>query len=358
MATSAARLQKATVKLVGNEPSINPLNYKLTLIAVMNWHNVNSDDKTRRKWIQEYVKQNPESKVLTKATDFEVRQVAVICRLIMTDQYVDESTMEHLNKFIENLKSRKEVVAKVIPIKPVVSVQDRIGDAAAIHIAEVDAEIDAFVINKKSDFSMKSYLLSNNISGAVARKIGDAYKGLLAELKELLGNSDVDLSEGYSNFKKVEQKRFYAFVQSIANDCLQQVVSTKTPRAPRKKKPVAAGKIVSKLKYLNSFDELKLTSVNPSNIVDSDEVWLYNTKLRKLIVYRALPNEQLTVKGTTILNFDVNKSSTIHIRKPDEFFKDVVIGKRALNNKIKQMKSAKVANGRVNAFCVIIGVFK
>ena len=66
----------------------------------------------------------------------------------------------------------------------------------------------------------------------------------------------------------------------------------------------------------------------------------------------------LSVKGTTILGFDVKESKTMTLRKPEDFFKDLSMGKRALNGAFKKLTTKPtVPNGRVNEECVLLGAF-
>jgi hypothetical protein len=66
----------------------------------------------------------------------------------------------------------------------------------------------------------------------------------------------------------------------------------------------------------------------------------------------------LTVKGTTIIGFDVKESKTQMLRKPDVFFKGLVLGKRPLNGAMKPLTTTvTVPNGRVNEECILLGAF-
>jgi hypothetical protein len=66
----------------------------------------------------------------------------------------------------------------------------------------------------------------------------------------------------------------------------------------------------------------------------------------------------LSVKGTTILGFDIKESKTMTLRKPEEFFKGLAMGKRALNGAFKKLTTKPtVPNGRVNEECVLLGAF-
>jgi hypothetical protein len=108
---------------------------------------------------------------------------------------------------------------------------------------------------------------------------------------------------------------------------------------------------------MKEFADLSLKSCRPEGILDSSELWVYNTKYRKVQVYKA-EFGNLGVKGTTIIGFNVKDSLSYTLRKPEEFFKDVSIGKRALNAAIKKLKTKpSTPNGRINEECILLGAF-
>jgi hypothetical protein len=134
------------------------------------------------------------------------------------------------------------------------------------------------------------------------------------------------------------------------------VQTAKANRTPRKRKPVPIGKQVAKVKYMKEFAELKLQSVKPENMVDAKEIWIYNTKYRKLQVYKS--EHGLAVKGTSLIGFDVAESKSVTLRKPEEFFKGLALGKRGLTAALKTIKTKPTApNGRINQECIILGAF-
>ena len=64
----------------------------------------------------------------------------------------------------------------------------------------------------------------------------------------------------------------------------------------------------------------------------------------------------LGVKGTTVLGFSLKDSVSFTLRKPEEFFKGLSMGKRALNAAIKKLTTkASTPNGRINEECVLLG---
>ena len=106
---------------------------------------------------------------------------------------------------------------------------------------------------------------------------------------------------------------------------------------------------------MKEFAELNLKSVSPMDIIGSSELWVYNTKYRKLSVYKG----DLTVKGTSIIGYEISGTDSKSLRKPEEFFKATEIGKRSLGTAFKSLTTkTSTPNGRINDDCVLIGVFK
>ena len=214
-----------------------------------------------------------------------------------------------------------------------------------------------FVLNKSSSFETKNFLLANSISAPVAKRIGEFYIPTLNEINEVLAGDDEQLVEGYSNFTKRELKKYLQFVESIIQDCQQQVQTAKAARSPRKRKPASPIKVVAKMKYMKEFAELNLKSSRPENILTSSELWIYNTKYRRIQVYKA-EMDVLGVKGTTIIGFNLKDSLSYTLRKPEEFFKDLSLSKRALNSAIKKLTTKPgTPNGRINEECILLGAF-
>jgi hypothetical protein len=255
----------------------------------------------------------------------------------------------------QEVKEVKKTVAVVTA--PVVSIQDRMDEKARELAGEIEGAIDDFILNK-SPFSAKNYLLSQSVSAPIAKRIGDIFIKMYNELADAINEEDTQLVEGYSNFTKRELKAFHKFVGEIVDDCHQMVQTAKADRAPRKRKPQSPTKLVSKMKFMREFAELGLKSVKPESIIGSTEVWYYNTKYRRVGVYKGEGGNPLSVKGTTIIGFDVKESQQMTLRKPEEFFKGLSLGKRALNGALKKLTTKPSApNGRINEECILLGAF-
>jgi len=337
------------VRGTSGEPIVTNDNYREEFGNALNWYNANCDDKDVRKYAQQYIKSmnlKQFDHCVSKASYIEIKTIGTVGRLILRGQHVDLDHVERILTMLADLKAKytpQQVVQSVSVVQP--SIQDRMAEQAGVLSEEIDVQIDNFVINKATDFSARNYLLSQQVSGPVAKKIGEIYKPLVKELVEAVDGDDDQLKEGYSHFTKPQLKKFMAFIQSIVDDCNQQAVSARAQRKPRARKVKPASQIVSKMKYMKEYEPLKLKSINPATIIGSTELWVYAPEKRKLTVFRGADGGELSVSGMSITNYDVSKSETKTLRKPEEFFKGLSLGKRSMANAWKSVK-AKVSNPR------------
>lgn len=340
----------------GDEPIVRKGDqYNSQLARALNWYNANRDEKDYRAYAEQYVKSSPDLRkylyAVQKAEFLEVRSIGVLGRLVMREQHVDIKHAMHVLESLEKLSQKyKKVVesrakATSKPTTAPLSIQDRILEQARNHAAEVDAQLDVFCKEKQNTFSMKSYLLGNQVSSVVAKKIGSFFEPVAAELKEAVAGKDAQLKEGYSNFTKVQLRKFSEFIQQIVADCNQQAVSAKTQRKPRTRKVKPPAVVAAKIKPMREYAELKLKSIEPAKIIGADELWVYSPDTRKLTVFRSADGP-LGVSGMSIMNYDIEKSETKTLRKPEEFFKGLSsMGKRAMANAWKAV-NAKTSKPR------------
>ena len=131
--------------------------------------------------------------------------------------------------------------------------------------------------------------------------------------KDIIGQ----IKEGYSDLTKNDIKKGYEFYSSIVNACNMIITESKANRKTRKPVAKSATKLVAKLKYLATDEKYKTASVTPVEIIGSTELWVFNVKTRKIGKYVAQEARTLTVKGTTIQDFDTDLSIAKTLRKPD-----------------------------------------
>ena len=162
-------------------------------------------------------------------------------------------------------------------------------------LGEVDHAIDLWDTDK---FDMYSYLTDNKVSSAVASKIPTHYTDLQLEIQDAILGTDPQLKEGYSFMNMSEKKGFLNFVTKIILDTERYADNNKPIRKPRKAKAISATKLVSKLSYLDHDPINKVKSIDPSKIVGSKQLWLFNNKTNEMIKYDQLDRAGLSVKGT------------------------------------------------------------
>ena len=347
----------ATITGVGvHEPKVSEDNYRMDLILALNWYNVSRDDKAVKNYAVNFVKTHYPQYLtaVTKTAENELRQIGTLGRLIVRNQYVSQEHQELIRNQLLNIKIDTPVVITVEPITtPKVNVQLNIKEAANKYATAVDEAIDEYIKTKSSKFDMKEYLMTNTVTGIVAKKIGEIYAPLYNELT----SSDPEIQEGY-NFTRLELRRFAAFIKTVIDCCNQHGVSARV-RKPRVIKTKPAVVVTAKVNYLKEFPELKLKSIEPSKLVGAKEIWLYNTVYRKISVIRGADDGTLLIRGTSIYNQDLEKSEVKMIRNPEEFFGGIkTIGKRALTSGFKSLTTkASLAKGRLNDQSIILAAY-
>jgi hypothetical protein len=243
------------------------------------------------------------------------------------------------------------------------NIQERLREVALLMTDEIEKAYESFQTDPDNfdpkAFKVLNLLKSQQAKAAHARIIRDFYASDLAELEELAsGNADEQLREGYSHRTKKQIKNLIAFLTEVQNACNMLMQEAKVNRAPRKTKAVSKDKVVAKLKYMKSNEPLKLVSVNPTDIIGSKELWVYNTKTRKLGRYVAKEYSELGVKGTTITNFDENVSVCKTLRKPEDKLKEFkAAGKVALRKFLDDINATDTKmNGRINEETILLKV--
>jgi len=227
-------------------------------------------------------------------------------------------------------------------------------------------EINLEMKNNKDpeNFDPKQFKVLNLLKGkgakaAHARIIRDFYAKSLVELEELSsGQADDQLREAYSHRSKKQIRKLIDFYTEVNSACTMLMQESKVNRKPRAKKIVPADKIVSKLKYKKTDEPLKLVSINPTDIIGAKELWIYNTKTRKLGKYVADAYQELGVKGASITGFSGTESVQKTLRKPSEQLKEFKsAGKVQLRKFLDEIKSTDTKmNGRINEEVILLKV--
>jgi hypothetical protein len=260
----------------------------------------------------------------------------------------------------------EDAIALEIQDSPIVqgpSIQERTRDAALLMTEELETAYQNFQ-ESPDNFDPKAFKVLNLLKGkgakaAHARIIREFYSRDTAEIDEVVnGKPDEQLKEGYSHRSKKQLKNFLVFLKEVESACTMLMEEAKINRAPRKTKAVSKDKLVSKLKFKKSDEPMKLVSINPIDIIRSKELWVFNSKTRKLGKYVADEFNDLGVKGTTITGFSESGSVQKTLRKPAEQLTSFkAAGKVALRKFLEDINAVDTKmNGRINEDIILLKV--
>jgi hypothetical protein len=350
--------------LAGGEPTWK--NGEASLTRALNWYNYHSDTKESKKFALSYLKEiqapKKDIEILEKVSDAEFQNLGFVCRIKLRGGPISDDSEQWIDSFFKRLKLKVQpiVEAKVVETKTV-SIQERVVDKSREHIGELEGQIDECVNSRKfNTFNPYQWMQSSGVKGAHTKVIIQHYTKTLGELEEALLGKDKDLVEGYSYLTKPQLKAFITLIKSVISDAEKVAHNGKALRAPRKKKAQPVSKVISKLLFKKEDNEYKIASINPIDIVGCMQLWTFNTKTRKLGCYLANDADGLTVKGTTLLNFNETSSIQKTVRKPEIVLPLVTkSGKVALKKVLSDINAtAQPLTGRINSDTILCRVIK
>ena len=358
-----ARINDANVVMTGHEPKFDRELSKLEMVSTLSWYTQNKDTKDAMKYATDYFKKNHKLNVEDVIKNYTTT-FGFVCRILNNGGILGERDKiwfdDILVKIKEDLaKPKVEVMVDDKPVQP--NIQDRIREKASECIGELEGLLDEYILSKFTS-NPKPYGIMHtlNIKGVHTNRILEHWKRIRSEYDNVLTTEDELIKEGYSNFSKPEIKKIIGFCDSVITDALKVVNESIKSRKPRQRKQKSPEQLVSKLKYLDKFEELKLESVSPKDIIGALQLWVYNTKSRKLGCYNAEDAGGLSVKGSTILNFNESKSTHKKLRKPEVTVPQVLNGGKVyLRNALDEIKAvASPLNGRLNTDTILLRTIK
>lgn len=274
-----------------------------------------------------------------------------------TLEYLKNSVQEVCLKYDYYKEGDDEQPVEEAPVQAKVpTIQDRLNERTSELLGELEGHYDD-VCEGKTSFDAYKFLTSNNVVQGQLSKYEALYAARKIELDAAYNGLDADLVEGYKHYRAADWKRIFAWIDNLFTAIEQYRGVKKASKKARVKKAPSKEKLVGKLKYCKDFAQLKIVSINPAEIVGAQELWVYNTKTRKLGKYISSNSDGLVVKGTTIENF-TDKSVSKTLRKPEqqllEFNKSTKVQLRKFLESIKATET--LLNGRINTDTVLLRV--
>ena len=360
-----ARMTPIDERYMGDEPTISSESNRSDIIRAYNWYNYFYNVDDAKGFIISYLKSKKANKtIIDRVNQINALDLANIgwnCRILMNGgnlpDEIKESFTNKLQTLINTSKPKKVVLEEV---KSGISIQEKIANKTQDLIADLEDQIDIFIINGKNDFDAVAWFRAQSIKGPISKKIADYYKPLYDEVYDAVEDQNENAVQYYKKWKKSKLRKYLEFIKSIISAATVNVQATKIARKPRKKKIKPAAQLVSKVSYKKEDTEYNIKSIEPKDIIGSQQVWIFNTKYRTLTVFYSMSTTGLSVKGTTITGFDDKSSETKTLREPEAYIPSVLTeSKNALKKNMSALKSkSKVAKSRLNSDTIILRAIK
>jgi len=342
-------------KYLGSEPVLVGSTAENDLGRAYNWFNYFYSNDDAKEFALTYLRQvkydKKKLKLVSQISAEKLRNIGWHCRLFMNGSELPQELIDRIMQRIEALIVNEVEADEVVePVMVVVSIQDRMNEKVSNLIADLEDQIDIYLKEGRNTFSAENWMRTNDIKPQIAQRIADKYKPLYAELYEAMQGRDPQLKEAYSRWKKIQLKSYMEFIRSFVSAAEARIVVVKVSRKPRKKKEKPASVIVAKMKYKAEDKEFGVTSIKPTEVIGSQQLWVFNSKYRTMTVYNALGPMGLNVKGSSIIGYDENTSITKKLRKPEQTLTILKAGSKVVLRKLMDNVKCKpkTANGRIN----------
>ena len=350
-------------KYLGNEPKVAQNTSVSGMINAYNWFNYFYTSDEAKEFVLAYLKQKKMDKNLIKnisqVDSLKLMNIGWNCKLLMSGSQLPidiESKMWHK---IHMLASSVKPIKTNAPAK-VISVREHIENKSSDIIAELEQQCDIIDTDGNNDFNIENFFRKIAIKPPVAKLIIDYYKPLYNEVHDAINGANPEIKYAYRNWKKKNLKFFLNFISQIIGTAELYCIKAPVARKPRKKKEKPVSEIVSKIKHKESDTQYNIKSIKPADIVGAQQLWMFNTKYRVLTVLNAMGPAGLSIKGTTVINFDEKTSQTKTLRKPEQVLSVIpTAGKVSLRKLMDTIKSKpKKVTGRINTDIVVLRAIK
>jgi len=368
------------IRHMGQEPEISG-----TLVAgpvltnALNWYNYFGNPKQNRRHIMEYLEAaeryvdvgrlgNVPDKVLGGVS-------GAMCRMLSRGAQFEPDVMSRFESRLENLLSYNESDADAVSVTDdgtVVVIPRRRGqpkteEVVGSYFAEFEEKIDEFSRNRyvqpaEGAFSAHEFLKEREAKPVVAAELARRYQRYVDELQSYIDRSDAQVIEAYKNIGKKKVRALLNFVTTIVGDCRTWADSRKKERVTkiRARRPKSADQLVRRVKYLREDADLKIRSVDASQVIGARVLYAFNVKYRTLSRYIAEAGDGLSFRGTTLKNWAVDESSQKRLRKPGDVVPNICTGGPKAVDKVYDGVATKATrcNGRINGHVLLLRVLR
>lgn len=323
----------------------------------LNWYNYMYEQDEVRDWLFDYLKKHGYTKdqiaAIKRLPKYKVpKTTCSVARILANGNELPEKSISYFRNTVSDLIAAgmliKEETVSETQDKPVITIQER--TQAKIQQLLTDCEE---AIDNDPSLNIYQWLQGKEATTQAATAIRDYYSKWIDDFEADEFDSRVE-----KKHRAEQKKRWEDFVADCDRYCGNKKV-TKI-RKPREKKQKSAVELVKNVKFQKEFPPLKIVSVNPAEIIGCTQLWTYNTKYKKLTRYDAVGPAGIQVKGTTLIGFDVERSLTKSLRKPDITIQQLLTAGKVTLRKLMDDINTNVTepSGRINNDTIILRVIK
>jgi hypothetical protein len=329
---------------VEQEPTFTILSSdKIGLIKGLNFYSRNHDYADSKKWAIAWLKKNRAdlAEKLAGLEDSYFSNRGFICRMMERGYVISPEQEADLIKYFEKLQFVKQEEPAV---KPVIKTKSKVIEVNPC-LQSLDDVIDATLEGKTPP------VLTLNDNKSHVQAVVDYCERTIKEMTEY--------SEYYNTRTMKILKPVLQQCRDKALVMIKALENKKTiTKAPKKVNPI---KMTKSVRYQKEDQVLGIKSVPITSVVGARKMYVYDTKHKKLRLYVANNPQGFMFVGTTLKNYDPEKSVYKTVRKPEKFFEQFKKddGVRSLNKLFKELATTENnigSKGRFSENFIILGV--
>jgi hypothetical protein len=351
-----------------NEPTgINypSANYIADVTRAFSWYNYEKDKKDARQYLKSYIGRE-KAKLIDRVPDRDIiLTFGWMARMLQNGCVFSEKDTTKLNDYIIEITANDRSSIKYEPVivdeleeSPVTekpNIRDFIEDKMKAYIGELEGVTDDIFL-KGIQFDLYKDMQARNIPAQYCTHI-DAW--IKRKAGQYIGIYESDLKDVREAYDNLGRRKITGFIKTLSvwlADVERYGQFKKANRKPKVRKVKPAGVQVAKMSYKKEDTTLGLKSINPVEIIGANQVWVYNTRLKKIACYRSDSKDGIQVKGTTLQNYDPAQCEQKTLRNPKEIIEKVLGGGKLILRKLisELPQRDHPVTGRINDECIIL----
>lgn len=368
------RIAALDFKYTGEEPewadvtTLEEFDKKLS--SALNFYNYYLDRDDYIPIIHEYMKQNGYSKnnlqLIAKIpkTVGNVTVIGKLCRIfnVGAPDFHDYRKMvkSGITALLNSVKSDSEKTSMVAESKvkrPNVHeiMQEKVREKILV---ELEGMLDSWCTSdtKVVKFPLATVMRGENIPISATGIVKEWLTKQRNEYNEAFEKTCDQMVEGYSYLSKPALRNRIKALDEMLNSLVLYKSSKAAARKPRVKKPKSAEKQVQRVKYMTESKDYSMRSCDPTRIIGANTFFIFNTKYRRLTVFKTKNRDGFSISGTSIKDFDEDNSFALTLRKPEDYLPIIATKtEKQIEKALDELKTKrKSANGRINQDTILV----